>query len=103
MLPVRGVFCNERLTVRRLVNESSRMLKGVGQISLSICGWWRQQRGRTMLKIQELCRVIQRNKKLIASKFCQCSTHGPSGVSLRELDWGGRWPSVKDFLVGTCM
>jgi hypothetical protein len=51
-----------------------------------------------MFKTQELCRVIQRNKKLIASKFCQCSTHGPAGVSLGELDWGKFWPPVNDFL-----
>jgi hypothetical protein len=51
-----------------------------------------------MFKTQELCRVIQRNKELIASKFCQCSTHGPSGVSLERLDWGKFWPSINDFL-----
>jgi hypothetical protein len=51
-----------------------------------------------MFKTQELCRVIQRNKKLIASKFCQCSTHGPAGVSLGELNWGKFWPPVNDFL-----
>jgi hypothetical protein len=55
-------------------------------------------KGRPMFKTQELCRVIQRNKRLIASQFSQCLIHGPAGVSLEELDWGTFWPPVIDFL-----
>jgi hypothetical protein len=51
-----------------------------------------------MFKTQELCRVIQRNKRSIASKFDKCSTHGPARVSLEELDWGTFWPPVNGLL-----
>jgi hypothetical protein len=98
VLPVKGGFCDECLTVRRLVSRSKQDAEKVGQVLLSKNWLVMSTKGRPMFKTQELCRVIQRNKRLIASKFSQCSTHGPAEVSLEELVWGTFWPPVNDLL-----
>jgi hypothetical protein len=98
VLPVKGSFCDECLTVRRLVNGSKQDAEKVGQVSLSRDWLVTSTTERPMFETQKPCRVIQRHKESIASKCCKCSTHGPAGVSLEELDWGRFWPPVIDFL-----